>query len=212
MSEQSDTEVRAQVRAQRSELADILGGLSGQQWDSPSLCSGWRTREVIAHLTMPFRYRGGKVLVELAKSGGNFNRMSDRRARADAASLASADLAAALRDNVDHPWRPPGGGYGGALSHDVIHGLDITVPLGVEHPIPAERMRTVLAGMSQKTVRYFGADLDGIQLRAEDLDWSFGSGTPLTGAAQDLLLVVCGRRLPQGRLHGERSEAFTVLG
>ena len=25
-------------------------------WDAPSLCEGWRTREVVAHMTMPARY------------------------------------------------------------------------------------------------------------------------------------------------------------
>ena len=34
------------------------------------------------------------------------------------------------------------------------------------------------------------------ELRATDLDWSYGAGEPLTGTAQDLLLVLCGRRLP----------------
>jgi hypothetical protein len=30
-----------------------------------------------------------------------------------------------------------------------------------------------------------------------------GTGTPVRGLAQDLLLVLCGRRLPPGRLEGE---------
>ncbi len=39
--------------------------------------------------------------------------------------LPQAELVAALRDNVGNPWKPPGGGYEGALSHDIIHGLDL---------------------------------------------------------------------------------------
>ena len=46
------------------------------------------------------------------------------------------------------------------------------------------------------------AGLDGIELRASDMDWSLGSGTPLTGTGSDLLLVLCGRTLPPGRLAG----------
>ncbi|GAU70577.1 hypothetical protein SSP35_20_00730 [Streptomyces sp. NBRC 110611] len=49
----------------------------------------------------------------------------------------------------------------------------------------------------------------GVQLCAEDLDWSYGSGSPMFGAAQDLLLLAYGRRLPDGRLRGEPSSRFT---
>lgn len=62
-----------------------------------------------------------------------------------------------------------------------------------------------------KTVRFFGADLGGIELRADDLDWSFGSGTLVTGTAQDLALVVCGRKLPPGHLRGGPSARFTGM-
>ena len=104
----------------------------------------------------------------------------------------------------------PGGGFQGALSHDVIHGLDITVPLNLDRRVPEERLRRVLDGLGPKGIRHFGADLAGVQLRADDLDWAFGSGSPLSGAAQDLLLVLCGRRLPAGHLRGAPSPRFTA--
>jgi hypothetical protein len=58
-------------------------------------------------------------------------------------------------------------------------------------------------------VKFFGVELAGIELRADDLDWTYGSGAPLVGNAQDLLLVICGRHLPPGRLRGEASARFT---
>jgi hypothetical protein len=64
-------------------------------------------------------------------------------------------------------------------------------------------------GQQLSTGNPFGVDLAGVRLCADDIDWTFGSGSPLTGAAQDLLLVVCGRKLPSGRLHGEPSQRFT---
>ena len=30
----------------------LLAGLSGEQWEHPSLCEGWRVRDVAAHLTL----------------------------------------------------------------------------------------------------------------------------------------------------------------
>jgi hypothetical protein len=134
--------------------------------------------------------------------------MADRCARRDAA-IPTGDLLAAVRDNAGHPWKPPGGGFEGALVHDVIHGLDITVARGTGRRVPEDRLRIVLDVITRpKTVQYFGADLNGIELRADDIDWSFGSGTLLSGPAQDLALVVCGRRLPAGCLRGEPSARF----
>ena len=198
------------IAAERRDLAAILAGLPAEAWDAPTLCRGWRVREVVAHITMPFRYRVPRFAFEMVRSRGNFNRMADRCARRDG-TAPPGQLAAALRENEDHPWKPPGGGHQGALTHDVIHGLDITVALGLGRRVPAERLGIVLDGVTAaKSVRHFGADLDGVELRADDLDWSFGSGTPVSGSAQDLALLVCGRKLPPGHLRGGPSARFTL--
>lgn len=206
----TDTDVRVAVAAERRELAAVLAGLPSHLWDAQTLCAGWRVREVVAHMTMPFRYSVPQFTVRLLKAGGNFNRMADQCARRDAASRPAADLAAALAGNASHPWKPPGGGFEGALTHDVIHGLDFTVPLGIDRQVPEDRLRIVLPSLcSSRAVKFFGVDLRGIELRADDIDWTFGSGTPMSGTAQDLALVLAGRRLPAGRLRGEPSARFT---
>jgi uncharacterized protein (TIGR03083 family) len=205
--------IRDMIAAQRTELAEVLAGLPDPRWEEPTLCAGWRVREVVAHITMPFRYSRGRFALELAKSRGRFNEMSDRVARHDAAVMSPGELTEAVRSNTGHPWKPPGGGFTGALAHDLIHGLDITVPLGLGRPVPEERLRLVLPGsLTDRSVKFFGVDLDGTELRASDIDWTLGSGTPLTGAAADLLLVLCGRKLPPGRLAGEPSTRFTEPG
>jgi uncharacterized protein (TIGR03083 family) len=203
--------IQDMIAAQRGELAAVLDALPVSGWDEPTLCAGWRVREVVAHVTMPFRYSGGRFVVELARSRGRFNEMADRVALRDAARMSPAELAGAVRLNIGHPWRPPGGGFSGALAHDVIHGLDITVPLGLAFAIPEERLRRVLpVSAADKTVTFFGANLAGIEFRARDLDWTLGAGTPLTGAAADLLLAMCGRKLPAGRLSGEAAARFSA--
>jgi uncharacterized protein (TIGR03083 family) len=59
------------ITAERRKLAEVLGGLSAAQWQAPSLCAGWTTAHVVAHLTMPFRISerefalGMQVLVSL---------------------------------------------------------------------------------------------------------------------------------------------------
>lgn len=74
------------------------------------------------------------------------------------------------------------------------------------------RLRHVLPeSLTQRSVKFFGVDLDGIEFQASDMEWTLGSGEPLTGTAQDLLLAICGRKLPQGHLKGAHSERFTAL-
>jgi uncharacterized protein (TIGR03083 family) len=206
----NDDTIRAAVVAERTDLAAMLAALRPEQWDAPTLCAGWRVREVVAHLTMAFRMSAPRFFLELARSRFRFNAMADRQARHDAAALPAADLLAAVRDNIEHPWSPPGGGPAGALSHDVIHGLDISVGLGLDRRPPPARVGLVLDTVRARNVSFFGVDLTGLRLEATDLDWQMGTGAPLRGAAQDLLLVICGRHLPSGSLSGTPASRFTT--
>lgn len=204
----TEAQLSGLIAAERAELAAVLSALPEQAWNSPTLCQGWRVREVVAHMTMLYRYSPARFLFELARSGGRFDRMADRRARHDGAA-APSELVAVMAENAGPVRKPPGVGYEGALIHDVIHGLDITVPLGLDRQVAQDSLRIVLDGITKpKALKHFGADLDGVELRAEDLEWSFGSGAPVFGAAQDLALVVCGRTLPAGRLRGDLSSRF----
>jgi uncharacterized protein (TIGR03083 family) len=203
------SEIREAVVAERTELAGMLGALGPEQWAAPSLCAGWRIREVVAHMTMPFRMKPPQFLAEMVKARGNFDRMADRMARRDTARMSDALLLASLRDNVAHPWKPPGGGEVGALSHDVIHGMDISVALGLDRQPPAERVGLVLAGLRERNLKYFGVDLSDVRLAATDLDFTLGAGEPVRGAARDLLLVLCGRPVPAGALAGTGAARFT---
>ncbi|GGR51376.1 maleylpyruvate isomerase family mycothiol-dependent enzyme [Streptomyces netropsis] len=203
-------DIRTAIAAERRELAAMLDGLPVGAWDAPTLCSGWRVREVAAHMSLGFRYSFPEVAWELVKARGSIHRMTDRCARRDAAVHSTDELSAALADNAHHPWKPPTLGIEAALGHDVIHGLDISVALGLGRRVPEDRLRILLEDVDAKTLTFFGADLDGVELRADDLDWSFGTGTPLTGAAQDLLLLAYGRKLPPGHLRGEQSDRFVA--
>ncbi|GCB43515.1 maleylpyruvate isomerase family mycothiol-dependent enzyme [Streptomyces sp. NL15-2K] len=203
-------DITTAIAAERTELADLFSELSPDQWQAPSLCVGWRVREVVAHMSMGFRYRTGRVLWELAKARGSLDRTTDRIARRDTARHADEQLAAFLRQHAHHPWRPPVGGVAAALGHDIVHGLDVTVALGVDRRVPEDRLRIVLDAVDPRAFRFFGTDLDGVQLCAEDLDWTFGTGTPLYGRAQELLLIAYGRRLPAGRLRGVECHRFVA--
>jgi uncharacterized protein (TIGR03083 family) len=204
------TDVRTTIAAERRAFGDVLEDLPEGSWNAPSLCSGWRVREVVAHMTMPFRYPAPRFLAELVRSRGNFGRMADRVARRDAQAPVGT-LLAGWRTNENHPWKPPGGGYPGALTHDVVHGLDITVPLGIEHPVGEPALRVVLDhATTPLSLKSMGVNLTGTRLEADDLDWSFGDGEPLRGRARHLLLVLMDRRLPAGLLSGAAAARLTA--
>jgi uncharacterized protein (TIGR03083 family) len=197
-----DAYLQPVVAAELTSLADLLDAASDAQWDTASLCAGWRVREVVAHMTMAARYPEEQFMAELQRCGFDFTRLSNEIAARDA-NLPADELINNLRSEVMQHWAPPGGGYHGALNHAVIHGLDVTVPLGAPRLASDQTIEVILDDLTQGdgTVR-FGVDFAGRRLQATDLDWSFGAGRELRGAAADLALVICGRSVPPGRLEG----------
>ncbi|PWU51467.1 hypothetical protein DLE60_02075 [Micromonospora globispora] len=199
------------ITAGRRELAEVLGGLSATEWQAPSLCEGWAVAHVVAHVTMPFRISEQEFALGMQEAGGRFNEFSDAVANRDS-QLPQAELVAVLRDNADHPWNPPGGGLAGALSHDTIHGLDITWPMSIKYPIADETMTAVLdLSVGQGSRSLFGVDLDGIQLHATDLDWSSGAGARLEGQGRELLLLIAGRRIPHDLFSGPGAQRIAEV-
>jgi uncharacterized protein (TIGR03083 family) len=184
-------------------LAGLLDAATEAQWATPSLCAGWRVREVVAHMTMAARYSQEEFMAELRRCEFDFGRLSNEVAARDG-ELPASELVANLRSEVMQHWTPPGGGWHGALNHVVIHGLDMTVPLGVPRRSPDATIRVVLDDLTAGGVQaHFGTSIEGRSLQATDLDWSYGAGPPLRGPAEYLALVMCGRSVPEGRLEGE---------
>jgi uncharacterized protein (TIGR03083 family) len=185
-------------------LADLLGSASPDTWAAPSLCDGWQIRHVVAHMTMPARLTPEEFGAEMATAGGDFTVLSNTVAARDA-SLPVADHLAQLRSPLLHAWQPPGGGAAGALSHAVIHSLDVTVALDRPAVVPVEALIAVLDQLTAANGAIFGLDLTGIRLEATDMDWSWGAGTAVRADGGELVALVSGRRLPDGRdLHPGR--------
>jgi uncharacterized protein (TIGR03083 family) len=196
------------IAEHRRSLAAALSTLTAEQWRGPSLCAGWTPAHVLAHLTMPFRISESDFMAGLQRHGGDFTTFSDEIAARDS-TLSPTALVEVLLANADNPWAPPGGGLAGALSHDVIHGLDITWPLSLSHKTPAGAMTSVLDSISAGEIgatadhtTLFGFPLSGIRVRATDLDWSAGDGAELAGRSRDLLPLLAGRLVPRELFHG----------
>jgi uncharacterized protein (TIGR03083 family) len=208
------------IAAHRRALAEALSDLPAGQWQGVSLCAGWTPAHVLAHQTMPFRVTEAEFMAGMQQCGGDFTKFSDEIAERDSSNIPPAELVGVLRDNAENPWAPPGGGLSGALSHDVIHGLDMTWLLGSAYEIPAEAMTNVLGSITGPLVladdavvaidvepgaertTVFGFPLDGIKVIATDLDWSAGRGPELRGRGRDLLPLLAGRKIPRELFSG----------
>ncbi|MBN1093299.1 maleylpyruvate isomerase family mycothiol-dependent enzyme [Blastococcus sp. TML/M2B] len=179
-------------------LADLLAAGPDDAWDAATLCAGWQARHVVAHVTMPARLTAEQFGAEMTAAGGSFDRLSDTVAARDA-SLPPGELEDALRSPALHTWEPPGGGAIGALSHAVIHSLDVTIPRGRPPVAPAEAVSAVLDHLAAAEGAVFGIDLAGVRLEATDTGRSWGDGEPVRAESGALVALLSGRTLPDGR-------------
>lgn len=189
-----ESDIQSCVGPQLSRLADALRDRP-DVGDAPSLCEGWTVTHVVAHMTMAARYDGPAFMAELEAAAYDFDRLSETVARRDGLLPFDRLLDDLLSDTMAR-WAPPGGGAGGALSHAVIHGLDITAALGIGRTCDDDACRRVLDALATDAGALFGMDTTGYLLRATDLDWQQGAGEPVDASAADLILALAGRSRP----------------
>ena len=131
---------------------------------APSLCDGWRVRDVAAHLTHSHMHPV-RAVVEAVKSGFRFDPMIRRLGREDPRS--QPEIVAALRGMVGSRTKVPGTSVQQPLIELLVHGQDIAVPLGIDWPMPARWRRVEaanrLAGMTFPTQRA-GSASHGVRL------------------------------------------------
>ena len=207
--------VWAAIDGERRGLADLLEGLSGDQWSRPSLCDGWRVREVAAHLTLAHLH-GLPLVAASVRARGSFDRMVRDTAVRHAAAP-TAQLVDELRAMVGSRRRAPGVSPLEPLLDVLVHGQDIVVPLGLVRPMPVEAAATAATRawtMRWPMSRAFRARsrLRGLHLVATDTAWQAGDGALVEGPVEALLLLLTGRTAALGRLRGEGADRLSAGG
>jgi uncharacterized protein (TIGR03083 family) len=181
------------IDAERTSLADLLSGLTPEEWERSSWCAGWRVRDVAAHLTLAHT-GAAAALPALVRAGGSFDRMVRDTARA-AAVAPTEDLVAAIRAMVGSRRHAVGTTQVEPLTDVLVHGQDIARPLGRERPVPAAAAATAATRVWRMGWPFWARRrLRGTTLVATDSDWRVGTGPAVCGATGDLLLLVTGRR------------------
>ena len=206
--------VWAVIDRERRALAELLEGLSDDQWDTLSLCEGWRVREVAAHLTLA--HTGlGRAVVEAVRARGSFDAMIRDTALRRAAAPRE-ELVAALRAMVGSRRRAPGVSPLEPMLDVLVHGQDIALPLGIERSMPLDAATTAAtrvwtAGWPMSLAFAARRRLQGLALVADDVDWAVGDGLRVEGPVEALLLVLTGRSAAvRDRLRGPGTAALSV--
>lgn len=182
------------IAAQRVAVADLLDGLTPEQWAAPSLCAGWTVTDVAGHLAAVLRPAPAGAMVSAAiRARGRLHGMIDVLTREAAAEYGTRS-AAMLREEAGTTSLPRLTNWRNILFDTQIHAQDIARPLGVELP-----MDTAAAAQGAERIWrvgfLFGARkrFAGLSFAATDVDWSAGDGPVARGSIADLLLVLSGR-------------------
>jgi uncharacterized protein (TIGR03083 family) len=196
---------------ERVSLAGLLDSLGDQEWETPSLCAGWRVRDVAAHLTLA---QMGPLpsVVAAVRARGNFNRMiydtAVRQAR-----LPVSEYAPRLRAMAGSRRKAPGVTYLEPLIDVLVHGQDIAIPLGRIRPVP---VRAAVAAADRVWPSLFPwraeRKLGGFRLAATDCDWSAGEGLLVAGPIAAILLLLTGRRAGLAQLSGPGARELSAVG
>jgi uncharacterized protein (TIGR03083 family) len=180
--------------AEDADFAAYLRSLDDADWEQPTLCTGWRVRDVVGHilygnemnwLTLPFK---------MARFGFSSDRSGSHYSIARAEGRSPAQLVAEFENR--NAWAgtcrvfPPKM----VLIDRLTHHQDIRRALGHDREIPEERLVASLdATPSIGGVFRAKRRSKGLRFEATDVDWSWGSGPVVRGPGNSLLLAMLGR-------------------
>jgi len=197
------------IESERRSLAAQLESLTDQQWETPSLCAGWRVRDVAAHIALVPTAPGLWALFGgIVKVGGNPDRFNHDLAVAHA-RRPTAEIVAEIRDSADSRKlsRPT---TVQNLAFDIlVHGQDIAIPLGINRPMPTDAAAVGAARVWRMGWPFWARRrFRGYRLVATDIGWSAGSGAEVAGPVGALLLLLTGRQAALSMVNGEGAEAL----
>ncbi|RVX46924.1 uncharacterized protein (TIGR03083 family) [Nonomuraea polychroma] len=200
----------AALEIERRGLADLLESLPAAEWERPSLCDGWRVRDVAAHLALATRANLAWGLVEFVRARGNFDRMVHDSAVRHA-RLPIREIVAQVRESAGSRRRAPSTKPLDPLFDALVHGQDITVPLGLERVMPLVPARACATHIWERGFPFYPQRrLRGLRLVATDVDWAVGEGDVVEGPIQALLLLLSGRPAALPSLTGAGTAALLV--
>jgi uncharacterized protein (TIGR03083 family) len=180
------------IESQRLALASLLEGLTPRQWSAASLCAGWRVRDVAAHVALASQPLGWSLVRDAVRARGSFDRLN--RDVAIRAFPAPGEIVAVLRRDASSRRLPFVTNHRNLVPDILVHGQDIALPLGLDHPMPLPAARAGAAHVWAMGWPFHARRrLAGLRLSATDVPWQAGAGESVSGPIAALLLLLTGR-------------------
>lgn len=190
------------IHAERARLADLLTSLSAEEWDTPSLCQGWRVRDVAAHVIMSAAVSTAAMMAEMIRARGNFDRMVDHSARRGGARSPESILAD-YRAHATSRRRPPGTSPLDPLMDTLVHSQDIAIPLDRRLVMPVDAAAVVARHVHGRGFPFHAARrFAGVRFVATDTDLELGDGPQVRGPVAAIVLTLTGRTALRDTLTG----------
>jgi uncharacterized protein (TIGR03083 family) len=190
------------IHAERQSLADDLSSLSAEQWQTPTACSEWTVHDLLAHLLSAAKMTPPKFITRFAGAGFNFDRFAGKQVAIEGKDGPAATLAA-FRAAQSRESSPPGP-KDTWLGEAFVHGEDIRRPLGISHSYPLPYVTRVITLYANSNAIIGGKRrVAGVTLKANDIDYSVGSGPVVEGPAVSLMLAASGRKEALKDLSGD---------
>jgi uncharacterized protein (TIGR03083 family) len=179
---------------ERDSLVNTLKSLTPEQWDAPSLCDGWRVRDVAGHMVTGLEMSLPTVLLKTARAGFNINKAS-AKAGVETGSQPTEQLIKVFESTNELTGFAKVLGYAKLVPDVTIHHEDIRRAIGLApHMVPAERMKFALSQLRKDTGPLKAKKrTKGLRFVATDVDWAEGEGPEVRGPAISLLLAMGGR-------------------
>lgn len=180
------------VAAERGAFADDLAGLTQEQWNTPSLCSGWSVRDIVAHMTAAASTGPGAFLVQFARAGFNFDKYANAGLARRLGDSPAQTLAAFIA--VQNSTTSPPGPKPTWVGEVIVHSEDARRPLGIRHTYSPEALQ-IAADFYRGSNTLIGAKsrIAGLTLKATDQEWTHGTGPLVEGPMLSLVLAMTGR-------------------
>lgn len=189
------------IKSARARLLKALRELDPAEWTTDSLCSGWNVRDVVGHLVDTGEVTAPRFVMGMPAAASALRAIRSRPGSPVGPGSPDALLQRLAAQIARHDEDL--GLHGSWLTEVVIHGLDITVPLGRHVPHDDETL------LATADFVYASGGVDGVRRRwrglrfvADDLVWAAGRGREVRGPVRGLLLAMAGRRAGLDLVHG----------
>jgi uncharacterized protein (TIGR03083 family) len=193
--------------AELASISECLHELTEEEWDAPSLCEGWRVRDVVSHMCVGYTTSAPVLLGKIARRRFDVARASREESIAFGSSHTPTEILSVfdeihhenIRRGISKIIKPAEG-----LVDHLIHHQDIRRPLGRPRVIPPDRLVAALEVVPE-LAGFVGAKqrVTGLRLVATDVDWNHGRGPEVSGPGEAILLAASGRPAGLEDLQGD---------